>query len=126
MTVELYFRSEVRSVGDEAPGLVDGGVAIFFGDPCPEELAELSIVHSMVQVDPQRDPRPGDTLRVGDCVLTISAVGEIAGDNLRKLGHIVVYTNPAPDQNLLPGAIHALGTLTIPTVGGSITLSAGD
>lgn len=122
---ETYYRSDITLVGESAAEMVDGGVVIFFGEPCPSELAEISIVHKTVSSDPQRDPQPGDTLRVGATEVVITRVGELAGANLRNLGHFVIYCDPDPDQNLLPGAIHATGQLTLPTAGMSIELFVG-
>lgn len=116
-----YYASTVASIGADATEMLDGGVVIFFGDPCPQELAEVSIVHEPT-IPPQRDPRPGDVLRVGGSAVTLTAVGELAGENLRTLGHIVVYTDPEPDAKLLPGAIHATGRIGLPDTGAVIAL----
>lgn len=123
--MEQYFHSEVVSIGEDAIEMVEGGVVIFFGEPCPVELAEVSIVHKSIAHDPQRDPQPGDVLRVGDAQVTVTAVGERAGDNLRQLGHIVVYCNPEVGTNLLPGALHAQGSLGLPQPGATIELIVG-
>lgn len=124
-TMIEYYRSTVTSVGADAQEMVDGGVVIFFGDPCPAELAEISVVHAAAHLHPQREPSIGDTLRVGEVAVTITAVGEIAGSNLRTLGHIVVYCDPDPDQKLLPGALHAAGALPLPAPGDTIRLIGG-
>lgn len=116
-----YYASTVASIGADATEMLDGGVVIFFGDPCPKELAEVSIVHEPT-VPPQRDPRAGDVLRVGGSAVTLTAIGELAGENLRTLGHIVVYTDPEPDAKLLPGAIHASGRIGLPDAGAVIAL----
>lgn len=120
-----YFHSEVVSIGDGANEMIDGGVVIFFAEPCPAELADVSIVHRVINADPQRNPEAGDMLRVGDSRLAITAVGALAGDNLRSLGHLVVYRNPDLSQSLLPGAVQAVGDLTVPPVGAVIELIAG-
>lgn len=123
--MNTYFRSEVVSVGTDAVELITGRVAIFFSEPCPDELAEVSIVHRMIEADPQRTPQPGDVLRVGTSEVTITAVGALAGENLRTLGHMVIYCNPDTDQSLLPGAIQARGQLDLPRAGASIELLSG-
>lgn len=120
-----YFRSEVVSIGVDVAEMLEGGVAIFFAEPCPDELAEVSIVHRVMDSDPQRDPAPGDVLRVGASTVTLDAVGAIAGENLRSLGHMVVYVNPEEGQDPLPGAVLATGALTVPTVGETIEIRSG-
>lgn len=118
-----YFESEVVSVGVDAAEMFDGGVVILFGEPCPKELAEVSIVHRSSLVHPQRDPRPGDRLRVGDSQMTVTHVGAIAGENLRSLGHLVIYLEPTDDDPVLPGAVRATGDFTHPSVGAVIEFS---
>lgn len=123
--VSEYYRSVVTAVGADTAEMFDGGVVIFFGEPCASELAEVSVVHSVSHSHPQRDPHVGDLLRVGDSTVVITGVGEIAGDNLRSLGHMVVYSDPEPGSKILPGALHASGTLRIPAVGATIELIEG-
>ncbi|MBI5161876.1 MAG: PTS sorbitol transporter subunit IIA [Micrococcales bacterium] len=115
------FTSEVVSTGDDAGEMFDAGIAIFFGEPCPDALAEVSVVHRGA-VGPQRDPRAGDVLRVGDAEVTVAAVGHLAGENLRSLGHLVLYMDPEEDQKLLPGAVTTVGRLPRPAAGDRIEL----
>lgn len=121
--MNVYFRSDIILVGDDAAELVDGGVVIFFGEPCPSALADVSVVHKTVLAHPQRDPQAGDTLRVGDSEVVFTRVGDLASQNLKTLGHLVVYCDPETDQNLLPGAIHASGKLAMPTAGMTIEIT---
>lgn len=120
--MKTYFSSDITLVGEDAAEMVEGGIVIFFGEPCPSELAEISIVHKTVASNPERVPQVGDTLRVGDSEVIFTKVGALAADNLKNLGHIVVYCDPEADQNLLPGAIHATGKLSLPTAGMTIEL----
>ncbi|MGV8876265.1 MAG: PTS glucitol/sorbitol transporter subunit IIA [Rhodoglobus sp.] len=120
-----YYRSEVTSIGADATEMFEGGVVIFFAEPCPSELAEVSVVHTVSHHHPQRDPQPGDVLRVGGSEVTITAVGELAAHNLRTLGHFVVYSDPEDNQKILPGAIHAKGMLQLPPAGVTIELIEG-
>jgi PTS system glucitol/sorbitol-specific IIA component len=120
-----YFHSDITSVGVDASEMVDGGVVIFFGEPCPSELAEVSIVHKTIILDPQRDPQVGDVLRVGGSSVTVTAVGSRAAENLRTLGHIVVYVDPEDGAAVLPGAVHATGAIVLPQPGETIEFIAG-
>lgn len=124
--MSAYFTATVSSVGPDAPSLIEGGVVIFFAEPCPEALAEVAVVHDSHQTDQPRDPEPGDTIRLGGSTAEVTRVGEIAGDNLRKLGHVVVYCNVSDDENLLPGAVHARGSLSVPSVGDTIEFVGKD
>lgn len=121
-----YFTTTVEALGQEAPMMAAEGVIILFGSPCPEALAEVSVVHGPWTMDPERDPRPGDRIRIGERELTLRAVGEIAGSNLRQLGHIVLYRYLEDGPGLLPGAVHVDGDLPLPEAGTTIELRAGN
>jgi len=103
--------------------MFDAGVIIFFGVPCPEALAEVSVVHT-VRTPLQRDLQVGDTLQVGSTTVSITQVGSIASSNLQQLGHVVVYTD-GKDSEALPGAVHAVGKLPLPQIGDVIQIFAG-
>lgn len=116
-----YYQSRVIRLGDEAIAMVEGGVLILFQEPVPPELAQLSVIHSPFG-NVSQPVTEGDVLQVGDTTLTITGVGDRAEDNLRCLGHLVVYVNPGADTGLLPGAIHATGNLSLPHPGERIEL----
>jgi glucitol/sorbitol PTS system EIIA component len=105
-----YYRSTVVEVGPEAKDMAAAGVLILFGEPLPEALAEVSIVHRPSQTLEGHAIGVGDTVLIGGRELTITAVGDLATKNLDDLGHVVLYVNQ-PDQKLLPGAVHATGEL---------------
>jgi PTS system glucitol/sorbitol-specific IIA component len=73
----------------------------------------MSIVHQPTQTLQGHPISVGDTVTVGDQDVRITAVGEIAANNLEELGHVVLYVNQ-PNQNLLPGAVHATGEMPTP------------
>jgi PTS system glucitol/sorbitol-specific IIA component len=118
-----YYKTTVVSVGNEAADMLAGGVMILFAEPVPEALADVSIVHRPSQ-GLSAPIKVGDTVEVAGSQLSVTAVGEIAADNLRKLGHVVLYANQ-PEQKLLPGAVHAEGTLPLPQPDQIIEFRAG-
>ncbi|WP_262700741.1 MULTISPECIES: PTS glucitol/sorbitol transporter subunit IIA [Streptomyces] len=120
---EVYYASTVLRVGAEAKAMVDGGVLILYADPIPEALEEASVVHRP-SGPPTDEIRCGDRLWLGGQLIEIVAVGERATQNLRELGHVVIYVNAA-DTQLLPGAVHGRGTLTSPEAGARLALVAG-
>lgn len=119
-----YYRSEVTGIGPEVSMMIDEGVLILFSDPVPPELAEVAVCHSP-------DGEPGRGIGVGDVIeglgagpLTVTGVGSRADENLRTIGHIVLYADPPPDVTLLPGALFVAGRMSVPDTGGSIRLLA--
>lgn len=121
----VLWKTEITSVGAEAGDLLEGGVLILFGEPVPDALAEVSVVHRLGgdKAIAATDPiGPGDEVHLGDDVFTIDEVGDVANRNLADLGHIVVYVN-SPDQPLLPRAVKASGGgLKAPGVGDAVSI----
>lgn len=119
--MSTIWSTTVSHIGADASDMLEAGVVILFGEPVPPALAEVSVVHADAQ-PPLRDIAAGDVLTLGEQRLTLEAVGELGNDNLRQLGHIVVYVGQ-PDQELLPGAVHATGEMpTAPVVGAHISI----
>ncbi|HOQ54401.1 MAG TPA: PTS glucitol/sorbitol transporter subunit IIA [Micropruina sp.] len=120
MANELW-SATIDRIGEFTAEMFDGGVFILFGDPVPDALGEVSIVHHTRQAA-ARDIRAGDTIELGGVVLTLDEVGERANLNLTDLGHAVIYVN-SPEQPLLPGAIKVSGEARPhPTTGSAIVI----
>ena len=119
-----YYRSTVVGVGPEVAEMAAAGVVILFGEPLPDALAEVSVVHRPSQPLQGRSISAGDVVTIGDCEVTITSVGDIAAKNLDELGHIVLYVNQS-EQKLLPGAVNGTGTLPIFEEGHVIEIRAG-
>src|SRR3954452_17515127 len=99
--------------------MIAGGVLILFGEPLPEALAEMSIVHRPSQKLGGHAINAGDVITVGGAELQITAVGDLAAKNLEELGHIVLYVDQ-PNQKLLPGAVLATGGRPRPPRSGAV------
>lgn len=120
MAHELW-SATIDRIGEFTGEMFDGGVFILFGDPVPDALGEVSIVHHTRQAA-ARDIRVGDTIELGGVILTLDEVGERANLNLTDLGHAVIYVN-SPEQPLLPGAVKASGQARPnPAVGSRIVI----
>ena len=105
-----YYRTTVVEIGPEAGEMIEAGVLILFGEPLPETLAEVSIVHRPSQMLSGNAVSVGDIVSFAGTDLRIDAVGELATRNLDDLGHVVLYINQ-PNQKLLPGAVLASGDI---------------
>ncbi|MFT4218362.1 MAG: PTS glucitol/sorbitol transporter subunit IIA [Micropruina sp.] len=123
MTNQLW-SATVDRIGEFTAEMFEGGCYILFGEPLPDALAEVSIVHRTRQA-PSRPIQAGDTLELGGVALRLDEVGELANLNLTDLGHIVVYVN-SPDQELLPGAVKASGSSRPQPAAGSPIVILGD
>lgn len=119
--MSTYYKSSVTRLGDEAQAFVEGGVMILFGEPVPDEVAEVAVIHAPLQ-DSALQIQQGDELVIRDSQVTVTDVGNRADANLRELGHLVVYLNPDQTTDCLPGAVHASGELKMPELGDLIEL----
>lgn len=114
--------STITRVGIDAVEIVRSGVLILFGEPVPEALADVSVVHDRA-TGLSRPLRAGDQFSFAGHTYVLDEVGGRASDNLTELGHVVIYIDQ-PDQSLLPGAIKASGpTPVIPEPGSQISFS---
>lgn len=119
--MRTYYESTVLRAGDEASVMIDGGVIILYADPIPDALESVSVVHDVAR-GPERELRVGDVFTLGEHEIELTAVGDRADENLRTLGHIVVYVNPEDGAGLLPGAVHGKGTIGVPPAGAVLSL----
>lgn len=122
--MKAYYESTVLRAGEEAGLMIDGGVIILYADPIPDALESVSVVHNPGR-GPDREIRVGDVFVLGEYQVELTAVGERADENLRTLGHIVVYVNPEEGTSLLPGAVHGSGTIGVPPAGAVLSLRGG-
>lgn len=79
---------------------------ILFNDDAPAELGELAILHTAGELT--EAPAPGDTMKVGEKVYKITAVGDEAIHTLKELGHCTLaFTDSAEPYR--PGCINLDG-----------------
>lgn len=91
MKVQKYV-ARVTAIGELAGEFIAEGILVFFSNTAPEELQEHAVVHD--NSDGQaRDVEVGDTIRIGDHSFPVLAVGTVANENLRNLGHLVLKFN---------------------------------
>ena len=100
--MSFKYETIVTSVGPMAVEFAAEGILVFFGTDAPEELHEFAILHEHTPND--EDVVPGDILEVGGVEFTVTGVGDVANDNLRNLGHLVVKFNGLA-QTELPGEV---------------------
>ncbi len=121
----VLWQADITSVGADALEMLEGGVLILCGEPVPEALAEVSVVHTLGgrrAIAASAEIAPGDEVHLGPDVFTLDEVGDLANRNLADLGHIVVYVN-SPDQPLLPGAVKATGgDIRTPRTGDTVSI----
>jgi glucitol/sorbitol PTS system EIIA component len=96
------YASVVVSVGDMASEFFAAGIVVLFGEGAPEELEDVAVIHRPTTVD--GGIVAGDQVHLGDEVLTVLAVGDVADENLVNLGHLSLKRN-GQHEVALPGDV---------------------
>ena len=102
----MKYSAKITGFGPEAFEFLseelDLNFVIIFNENAPEELAELSILHTISEL--KEDPAAGDTLRIGSNIYHSTPVGTEAPHTLRTLGHCTLAFGGAAEA-YRPGCI---------------------
>ncbi|MBA2272520.1 MAG: PTS glucitol/sorbitol transporter subunit IIA [Actinobacteria bacterium] len=100
-------------------------IIVLFNEDAPEELWEFAVIHRPDGTF--EEVRPGDLVCFGSHdPIRVTAVGEVANENIAALGHAVFKCN-GNDEAELPGDV-CLEEAPLPEVeiGQTIRIEAGD
>ena len=111
--MKLKYETSVVSVGPMAIEFAAEGILVFFGEDAPEELHEFAIIHE--HRPSSDDVVVGDVVEIAGVSFAVTGVGEIANENLRTLGHLVVKFNGF-EETELPGEV-SLAVGDVPEIG---------
>jgi PTS system glucitol/sorbitol-specific IIA component len=75
----IKYQAEVTEIGPLVTEFIDAGILVFFGEGAPPEL--------------KSDLVPGDEIAIDVETFKILAVGEVANENFRNLGHLIIKFN---------------------------------
>ena len=84
----LIYSSEIVRIGDQANLFLDEGIVVFFGDNAPEELQDFAVVHKLNEIT--KEIVVGSKIILSDANLEVPAVGAVANENFKNLGHLVL------------------------------------
>jgi PTS system glucitol/sorbitol-specific IIA component len=99
-SAETRYAATVTAVGEQVPEYIGQGLLIWFAEGAPEELHFFTVLHRPTVMT--GGVRPGDLVRIDDKAFRVTAVGEVANDNMVNLGHIDMKANGASEAPL-PG-----------------------
>lgn len=105
MSYPIY-QSKISAIGALAQEALADDFMITFCDGAPAELAEYCFTHQLGEL--KQALTPGQLIQFGRQKYKITAVGEVANQNLRELGHITIRFDGQPHAEL-PGAVHVEG-----------------
>ncbi|HEY4792311.1 MAG TPA: PTS glucitol/sorbitol transporter subunit IIA [Actinomycetes bacterium] len=99
-SAETRYAATVTAVGEQVPEFIGQGLLIWFAEGAPEELHFFTVLHRPTVMT--GGVRPGDLVRIDGKAFRVTAVGEVANDNMVNLGHIDMKANGASEAPL-PG-----------------------
>jgi len=96
------YSSEIVRIGDQASLFLDEGIVVFFGDNAPEELQDFAVIHKLNEIS--EEIIVGSKILLSDANLEVTAVGPVANENFKNLGHLVLKLDSATEA-ALPGDV---------------------
>jgi PTS system glucitol/sorbitol-specific IIA component len=119
----IKYEMQVTGIGELTDEFTAEGILVFFGEGAPEELLDFAIIHT--HTDLKEPVAPGDEIVFEGQSFKVTAVGEVANENLSNLGHLVMKTTGETEAEL-PGDV-CVEAKPLPeiTVGMKITIIAG-
>ena len=109
--MSVILETQVTTIGEMVTQLLEENTLILFDDSAPEELRDISVLHSGKKVN--GDIQPGDTLHIGEETFEIYFVGDRANQSIRELGHVTFKFNGSKED--MPGSI-CVEAKAIPTI----------
>ncbi|MDJ0756558.1 MAG: PTS glucitol/sorbitol transporter subunit IIA [Ardenticatenaceae bacterium] len=87
----LKYEGTVTAIGPFVQEFLDHKIIVLFGLNAPEELAEFAILQDGTSL--KEEIEAGDQVCIDETCFEILAVGEVANENLKNLGHLVLKFN---------------------------------
>ncbi|MGD8163040.1 PTS glucitol/sorbitol transporter subunit IIA [Pantoea sp. FN0307] len=106
--MKTVYESTFISVGPCANESLEDNFIITFGEGAPQDVAEYCFIHR-TDLNDGGAFDAGSVLAIGEKEYPVTAVGNVARENLRDLGHITVRFDGAR-QAEFPGTVHVAGS----------------
>lgn len=104
----LIYQLNVIHVGQYVAEYLKENKIILFSHPVPQDIKYYCVVHQPSEL--KQTLQPGFKLYINQNEYNITAVGDVATENLKQLGHITLsFDNKEIAE--LPGMVHLSGTL---------------
>ncbi|ALX96266.1 PTS glucitol/sorbitol transporter subunit IIA [Serratia fonticola] len=105
--MSTIFQTTITQIGGCARDALLDNMLITFREGAPADIEEYCFIHQHGAT--AGELQTGGVMELGDRRYPITAVGEVATQNLRELGHITVRFD-GETQAEFPGTIHVTGS----------------
>ncbi|CAI1100837.1 MULTISPECIES: PTS glucitol/sorbitol transporter subunit IIA [Serratia] len=108
--MNTIFQTTITQIGGSARDALFDDMLITFREGAPADIEEFCFIHQ--HGNTLGELRAGGWMELADQRYPITAVGNVASQNLRELGHLTVRFD-GETQAEFPGSIHVSGTTPI-------------
>ncbi len=119
----IKYSAAVTAIGPLTSEFVEAGILVLFGESAPEELRDFAIIHDGVELAAPLEA--GDAVWVDANCFRVLAVGDVANENLKNLGHLVLKFNGQTTPEL-PGDVCVESQPLPPIAVGTVLRIEGD
>ena len=102
----VIYQTTITHIGASAAMALDEQMLITFREGAPADIEEYCFIHNHGELSGAL--LPGAELQLGELRYPVTAVGDVAEQNLRELGHITLRFDGQP-QAEYPGTVHVVG-----------------
>lgn len=112
--METIWETNCVGIGPKTDELAGMGMIVTFATNAPKEIAEFCV--SIDKSPVTQEITPGMYLQIGDQAFPVTAVGNVASENLNNLGHVTFNFDGSPEPSM-PGTVHVQGEVPPVAVG---------
>lgn len=105
--MKTLYESTFVAVGPLASESLEDNFIITFGEGAPQDVAEYCFIHRN-DINNAEKLAIGSLLTLGEQQYPVTAIGEVARQNLHELGHITIRFDGATEAEF-PGMVHVVG-----------------
>lgn len=104
--MSVIYQTTIIRIGHSAAEALSDKMLITFREGAPADIEEFCFIHNHGPLSGAL--RPGASLQLGEKRYPVTAVGNVAEQNLRELGHITLRFD-GQHQAEYPGTVHVDG-----------------
>ena len=102
----VIYQTTITRIGQSAADALSDQMLITFREGAPADIEAYCFIHNHGELAGAL--QPGAELQLGELRYPVTAVGEVAEQNLRELGHITLRFD-GHRQAEFPGTVHVAG-----------------
>jgi PTS system glucitol/sorbitol-specific IIA component len=104
--MQTIYQTRITHIGDFAREALSDQMLITFREGAPADIQDYCFIHQHGQTEGEL--HRGACMELADVLNPVTAVGEVAMQNLRELGHITLRFDGSAEAEY-PGCVHVKG-----------------